>query len=378
MTALQLAVAVLCCVTFFAGCGGSHTSSAEESADGKPFDFKYAENLKITEYPGFTEVTLRNPWDTTKTLQRLVLVPKDSVLPDNLPEGAMTVRTPVDNALVYSGVHAGLLEELGAADKVGGMCDVEYLTDSELLRMVREGKIADCGNSQNPNTERIISMHPEVILLSPYENNDQEGKIKPLGIPIIECADYMETSPLGRAEWIRFFGLLFGAQREGDKIFSGIEADYLTLKELAAGSKDRPKVLTDSRYGQVWNVPCGNSTLGRLIEDAGGVNPFAGYARSGSVALAPERVLADAHDADVWLVRYDQGNEKSLIELAAESGVNSQFKAFKEGRVYGCNTRPTRYFEEIPFHPEKALRDMVIIFHPGLLDDQTRYFKQMK
>ncbi len=172
-----------------------------------------------------------------------------------------------------------------------------------------------------------------------------------LGIPIIECADYMETSPLGRAEWVRFYGMLFGKQDVADKMFAETESNYLKLKQIANGLAIKPKVIIDQRYGQVWNVPGGVSTMGRLIEDAGGINPFASYERSGSVPLAPEKVLAEAHDADVWFVRYNQEKDKSLRELGNDAPVNSQFKAFKDGRVYGCNTR---YVNSVPSRPHSG------------------------
>ena len=116
----------------------------------------------------------------------------------------------------------------------------------------------------------------------------------------------------------------------------------------------------------------GVSTMGRLIEDAGGINPFASYERSGSVPLAPEKVLAEAHDADVWFVRYNQEKDKSLRELGNDAPVNSQFKAFKDGRVYGCNTRYVNFYEETPFHPDLILEDMVHLMHPELSSSAPR------
>lgn len=359
-------------------CGGSHKSSLNVSP-GEEIKLRYAENLKIEEHPDFTEVTVQNPWDTVKTLQKYLLVARDSVLPANLPEGTV-VRTPVNNALVYSTVHSGLISELGSVDAIGGVCNADYIYDTELKKRLSSGKIANCGNSMSPDIERILKLRPDVIMLSPFENNDKYAKVGELGIPIIECADYMETSPLGRAEWVRFYGLLFGNREESEKMFSETENEYLRLKGLAAEAGTRPTVLTDQRYGQVWNVPGGESTHGRLIEDAGGRNPFATYRQSGSIALAPEKVLGMAHDADIWFVRYNQDKEKDLAELAKDAPVNSQFKAYKEGNVYGCNTRKVALYEETPFHPDRVLRDMIIFIHPGLLGEDAKpiYYHKMQ
>ena len=364
-------------VAFLASCKGSHASSSAEG-EGEVLPMKYAENLTVREFPDFTEVTVRNPWDTLKTLQKYILVERDSAMPAGLPEGTI-IKVPVTSALVYSTVHNSLITELGAIDAIGGICNSKYVNGKELQARLASGRIVDCGVSLSPDLEKIIKLKPQVIMLSPFENNDKYAKVGELGIPIIECADYMETSPLGRAEWVRFYGMLFGKQDVADKMFAETESNYLKLKQIANGLAIKPKVIIDQRYGQVWNVPGGVSTMGRLIEDAGGINPFASYERSGSVPLAPEKVLAEAHDADVWFVRYNQEKDKSLRELGNDAPVNSQFKAFKDGRVYGCNTRYVNFYEETPFHPDLILEDMVHLMHPELSSSApARYYSLMQ
>ncbi len=376
--AFLVVASLLLGVASLASCGGGHTISAS-SGGGEEIKMRYAEYISISEHPGFTEVTVRNPWDTLRTLGRYLLVPADSALPPDLPKGTV-IRTPVTNALVYSAVHAGLISELNASEAIGGVCEPQYIQDTTLQRRLSEGLLVDCGNSQNPDVERIIKLRPQVIMLSPYENNDMYARVGELGIPIVECADYMETSPLGRAEWMRFFGLLFGKRDMSEKMFGETEAEYLRLKEKTAEVSATPSVLFDQRYGQVWYVPGKGSTVDRLIEDAGGLNPFAAYGRGGSVALSPEKVLAEAHDADVWFVRYNQQSEKTLAELAKDFPMNSRFKAYKDGNVYGCNTRYVNFYGETPFHPDRLLRDMIKVVHPGLLDTDipATYYKKMK
>lgn len=359
-------------VAFLASCRGSHASSSAEEGN-KAVPLKYAENLTIKEFPDYTEVTVRNPWDTLKILQKYILVERDSAMPKNLPQGTL-VKIPLTNALVYSTVHNSLISELGAMNAIGGICNSKYVNDKELKARLASGKIVDCGVSLSPDLEKIIKLNPQVIMLSPFENNDKYAKVGELGIPIIECADYMETSALGRAEWVRFYGLLFGKQDVADKMFADTESNYLKLKEMITGLAIKPKVIIDQRYGQVWNVPGGVSTMGRLIEDAGGINPFAYYKQSGSVPLAPEKVLAEAHDADIWFVRYNQEKEKTMKELGNDAPVNSQFKAYKNRRVYGCNTRYIDFYEETPFHPDRLLEDMISAMHPELSNHTTHHY----
>lgn len=359
-----------------AGCKGNRNSASDWG--GTPIKMKYADNIKISEGKDFTLVEVINPWDTAHNLQRYILVDRNRPIPDSLPSGVV-VKVPVKDALVYSTVHVALIKELGKLDAISGICSAEYVTDPDVKTLIAKGKIKDCGNNMAPDMERIIKLNPEAILLSPYENGEQYASVSKLGIPFIEGADYMETSPLGRAEWMRFYGLLFGARNESEQLFADTEKRYLELAQKGKETTTRPTVLLDQRYGQVWDVPAANSTTGILIRDAGGNNPFAVYKGSGSVALDPEKVLVMAHDADIWLVRYFQKNPKTLKELADDAPVNSQFKAFKVGNVWGCNTSKSGFFEETPFHPDRTLEEFLRIIHPELnIPGNTRYYHRMK
>lgn len=368
------ALAVLCSL---ASCKGSGTASSS-GPDADTIAVRYAANLEMLDHGDFTEVKVRNPWDTAAALATYLLVEAEAPLPDQLPAGTV-IRTPVSNALVYSTVHTSLIESLGAIDAIGGVCNGQYINSKEIRSRIASGRVADCGNSMTPDIERILMLRPQAILLSPFENNDRYGRVAELGIPIVECADYMETSPLGRAEWVKFYGRLLGCTAEADSMFALTERRYTALRDSAAGVSVRPSVIIDRRYGQVWNVPGGASTMAAFIRDAGGNNPFDSYVQSGSVAIAPEQVLATAHDAPVWLIRYNQLNEKSLSELAVDAPENSRFEAFRTGNVYGCNTRYVDFYEEVPFHPDYLLADMISLIHPELgITPERRYYTKMK
>ena len=375
---LFLSAALLSFGAILTSCSGKTGSSSTDRPDGDTIPLRYATNLTMVRHDGYVEATIRNPWDTTKTLHKYILTEKDKPQPSDLPEGTV-IRLPLENALVYSTVHTGLLQNLGAVDAIRGVCNPEYVRDPELKKRVEDGQIVDCGNSMAPDLERVIMLHPEAILLSPYENNNQYGKVGEMGIPIVECADYMENSPLARAEWMKFYGLLTGKEAEADSLFTLTESRYNQLKTMASKTSNRPKILMDSKYEQAWNVPAGLSTMGLFIKDAGGVNPFARFERTGSVALSPEQVLKDAHDADIWLVRYNQPSEKTLKEFGSDVGINTQFEAYKNGNVFGCNAAHVGIFEEIPFHPDWLLEDFISIFHPELGVEPThKYFTRLK
>ena len=200
-----------------------------------------------------------------------------------------------------------------------------------------------------------------------------------LGIPIVETADYMETSALGRAEWMKFYGMLFGAEREADSIFTAVEKHYLELKALAEQTIERQSMMMDKQTGSVWYVPGGNSTIGKLIVDASARYPWSDNENSGSVALPFETVLEKAQNADIWLFRYNSPQAATFSSLLSENKGYSQFQSFKNKNVYGCNTATSTFYEDTPFHPDLLLRDLVIIAHPSLkeMGDPT-YFKKIK
>ena len=239
--------------------------------------------------------------------------------------------------------------------------------------------MVDAGNSMNPDIEKIIDFHPDAILLSPFENSGGYGRIEKLGIPIIECADYMEPSPLGRSEWMRFFGLLFGKRRQADSLFTAVRADYLQLCDLVKSVNQRPTVISELKSGSAWYVPGGKSTTGRLYQDAGATYMWAEDEHSGSIPLSFETVFDRGQDADFWLFKYNRQQDKTLTELKSDYASYAGFRAFQTGQVYGCNSGQVPFYTETPFHPERLLEDLIRIFHPGVLPaGECRYFKRLE
>lgn len=350
-------------------CRGHVTSDTHMGNDSV---ITHAQLLSMERADDYTLVTIKDPWKTGGTLHRYVLVPADKELPANLPEGTV-VRTPLRQALVYSSVHSSLMRELGMFSSVKGVCDAQYFTDPEVIEAVQQGKIADCGSSMSPTIERVIAMQPDGILLSPYQDATY-GQITTLSIPIIECADYMETTPLGRAEWVKFYGELLGQRERADSLFDAVEKSYNDLKQRVAQSPLKPvKVLTEMVIQGVWNVPGGNSYMAQIIKDAGGNYPWADDTSTGSLNLDFNQVLAQAHDADVWLVK--SFFIHSYADLKGANNLNDQFQAFKQGKVYVCDTNATRFFERFPFHPDVLLQEYHDLFQGNLT--QLQFFKPL-
>jgi iron complex transport system substrate-binding protein len=269
---------------------------------------------------------------------------------------------PYSRVIVTTTVHTALFRELGAGDAIVDTCEID---------------------DGNPDIERIISMNPDAIFLSPYEGQNFE-KIRRLGIPIVEMPDYLEPTPLGRAAWMKHYGRLLGKEREADSLYAAVESAYYALRDsvrerMKASTAPKPRVFTETKISSTWYVATGHSYIASLIADAGGDYVFKDVEGKGSKPFNPEVVFDKAQDADIWMFKYGASRDKTMAELAADWTNNSHFRAYQTNMVFGCNLSNTRYFEETPFHPELLLRDYINIISPGTLKDSSlRYYKKIQ
>lgn len=373
-----LSANIVILVLLLSACGGGSRTSSHSETPVDTVEFRYAENIRILKFKNYAKVELRNPWDTLKTLHTYILTDWNNAKSSNLPEGTI-VRTPLENAIVYSSVHNSLIAEIGGIESIAGVCDIQYIKHPQIKAMYEKGVITDCGSSMSPDIEKIIDLNADAVLLSPFENSGGYGRIESIGVPIIECADYMETSPLGRAEWMKFYGLLTGREQEADSLFRSVENEYLSLKQIAKDVTNRPTVISELKYSSAWYVPGGKSTTAKIIDDAGADYIFSYTTESGSVPMSFETVLDKGQKADFWLIKYNQKQDKTYSELKKDYSPYTNFDAWKNKRIFGCNTSYVNFYEETPFHPEALLRDLIIIFHPEIMkDEKTRYFTGLK
>lgn len=386
-------------ITLTACQGGKTAAGMEEGGD--TLQMKYAQLLTIVSHDeqSYTEVKVHNPWKEGTELHRYILVPKgkegDATMAKlagqahgegkkaaTLGVKTDTVRTPLESNLVFTAPHCQLLTELGCQNAITGVCDKDYINIPDIKsRAQADAKVAhpimDCGSSMQPDIERIIALHPEALLISPFENNGGYGKLDKLRIPIIETADYMETSPLGRAEWIKLYGLLLGSSK-ADSLFSAIEKEYLQLKAEAAKLPLGLSILTERKTGNVWYVPGGKSTMGILLRDAHAKYIFADDQHSGSLSMSPEQIIAKGNQIDVWAFKYFGGNALTKQDLLAVYQGYQALKAFQTGTVYETDTSCEPYFELTSFHPEILLREFIILSHPEAGDKfgKLRFYKK--
>ena len=373
---IRISAALLLAAVIFS-CGGS----GGRTTDGESVGMRYARYLSISDCGGYTVADITNPWDTARLLHRYILVPQGSPLPQDIPQGTI-VRTPIDRIIVYSSVHASIIDALGASDRIAGVCEPEYMTCRAVLDGVAEGRITDCGSSVSPSIERIAGAGGQVIIASPFQNGSY-GAAGKLGIPIIEAADYMENDPLGRTEWIRLFGLLLDCPDRADSLFLAAETGYNSIRDSVArhirdNGAHRPTLLAERKYGASWDVPGGASYMVRIYTDAGADYIFSGTTTSANVNMSFENVLREGIDADIWVLKYWSPQPMTYASLEAEYSLYSRFKAFQNRQVYGCNTYSSTYYDDIVLHPSWILEDLAAVFHPDLFPGHgPRYFKPL-
>ena len=401
-----------------AACQGGKTAAADAEA-GDTLEMKYAKLLTIVKHGDgkeasdeaegidyqYAEALVANPWKAGTMLHRYILIPKGeegdktvAMLAKRRSTGARcttdTVRTPVERSAVFIAPHCQLMYELGCQQAIRGVCDLDYINIPDVKKRVAlsgstsaQNPIVDCGSSMAPDIERIIALKPEAILVSPFENSGGYGKLDKLHIPIIEAADYMESSPLGRAEWMKFYGMLFGNEEgksngisgscelRADSLFSKIEKEYLKLKAEAGKLPKGLSILTERKTGNVWYVPGGQSTIGILLKDANARYIFSDDQHSGSLAMSPEQILAKGKQVDVWAFKYFGGAPLSQAQLLQEYDGYKALAAFCQGNIYQVDTSTVPYFELTSFHPELLLREFIILAH-GERFGKLRFYKK--
>lgn len=353
-------IGVLLSLQLMSCCKGGGNS---EASSGDTIPMKYAEHLIMVRFFDSVEVTLKDPWHEGRELKRYRISKKEGIGTKNV---------------VFNTAHVSLLQMLGALDAIKGVADLKYMNLPEVKKRVGEGRIIDCGDSMNPDIEKIIEMEADAIWLSPFENSGGYGRLEKLGIPLIECADYMETSALGRAEWMKFYGLLVGKEREADSLFAVVEKSYLQQKRLAHGKKGR-SVLTERMTGSVWYVPGGRSSMGRLLQDANACYAWADDNHSGSLPLSFETILDKVGDADIWVFNYIGDELLTYDRLGSEFHGYRQLKAFRTHNVYYVNSLQVPYFEEVSFRPDWLLEDYVKLLNSEVpQNEKLRYLKRIE
>ncbi|QNJ98525.1 ABC transporter substrate-binding protein [Constantimarinum furrinae] len=356
------------------GCKDPQRSPLSE-ASSEILNIEYAKGFSIEQFDNYKVLTLSNPWPDAEQEFKYALVNEGFEAPSG--EFDAVVELPLKNIVVTSTTHIPSLEMLEVSEKLVGFPNLDYISSEATRRMIADGKIMELGKNEDINTEVLIDLSPDVVVTFAVEgNNSTVNTIQKTGIPVIYNADWTETTPLGKAEWIKFFGVLFGKEKEADSIFKTIETGYNAARETAAKATETPKVLSGAMYKDVWYLPQGNSWAAQFIKDANGDYLWNDTEGTGSLSLNLEAVLEKGKNAEYWI---GPGQFVSKQQMEDAHSVYAQFDPFQNNHIYSFTTRKGEtggvlYYELAPNRPDLVLKDIIKILHPELLPEHQLYF----
>lgn len=369
-------ISALLTIAVLASCNG-RGASGHDISSGDTLTSR-SELLTIVDCGDYTAVMINDPWNEGRLLASYALVDRNTTEEPTVPEGFQTVKVPLERSIVYSSTNMSAIGELGRLDGVCAVADGNYYNSSDTVaKLIAAGRLTDIGNSMSPKLETLVELSPDAILTSPYENAGH-GVLDALKVPIIECADYMEKTPIGRAEWLLLLGELYGERDKARELYSQVAERYESLRDsIAATVTERPRVLTELLTSGVWYVPGGQSYMANMLRDAGADYPWSDNASAGSLQLDAAAVIDKASNADIWIMR--NFGDVTLGSLAEMSPLYTNIKAYQNGNIYNCDLSESVIFNDIAFHPERILADMAAMFHPELFSDyKMRYYSKIK
>lgn len=343
---------------FFLSCAHPRTPEKNVSEKNRLTTISYAKGFTLTKEGNQQVVTVFNPWHKGKIWATY-----------HLTKGVAhkgEIHVPLDSIAVFSATQLNAIEKLGKLDAVIGVSDARYLRNASVVRLLSKGKIVEMAQAGAYYTEKLLQAPPRAIFYSPYENSRQLPAVlhRLLFIPYL---DYMETNPLGRAEWIKFTAAFLGEGKAANVIFDSIAHQYNRLKRLAKSALSKPTVFSDKYYNGQWYVAGGKSYIATLFKDAGTDYVFQYLPQSASRPLDFETVWKRAQNADFWRIVGTYGAKPSYRSIADENRLYTGFKAFKEKHILYCDPQKTAYFERSPLAPQIVLSDFIKAFHPRLL-----------
>ncbi len=340
----------------------------------------YAKGFSIEKVGnGITLIRVSSPWPGSESSFTYALIPKEKMasLTLNKDEYDALITIPVERVVATSTTHIPALETLGILDRLVGFPDTKYVSSPIARKRIEEGKVKELGNNESLNTEMTIALHPELVI--GFAINGQNKAYETLersNIPVVYNGDWTEESPLGKAEWIKFFAPFFQLEKKADRIFNGIEASYIRAKKLAAKAPEKPTVMSGALYKDVWYLPGGSSWAAQFLKDANAQYLWATTRETGSLSLSWESVLATAQPADFWISPSQFTSYRAMNEA---SDHYRQFMAFQDKKIftYAKTTGDSGgllYYELAPQRPDLVLKDLIHIFHPELLPKHNLYF----
>lgn len=377
----QLICLLAICIS---ACTGNNGEKNNRKVPSERQDVSQAERFKLDKRNGYTVLTINNPWQGANNINQVFhLLRRGSKLPEGL-DSSMVIIVPVKKIICMSTTHVAMISALGEENSIAGVSGPRFIFKKSLIDKVEKGMIEDVGFEANLNKELIIRISPDLIMMYAIgsESAGYVGKLKELGVKVLFNADYLETDPLSRAEWIKLFGALYCKERMADSIYANEVEAYNKMKSfISRNISSKPKVLLGLPFKDTWFVSPGNSFISKMISDAGGDYLWKNTESSISMPFGIENVYMSAITADYWLNigSVNTKNEISIVDQRLEG-----LPCFKNGNLYNNNKLITTnggndYWETGSIYPHVILKDMASILHPGLFDDyELCYYQKIK
>ena len=338
--------------------------------------------IRGNEKDASTLVTIRNPWQGGSQIeQHLLILRDDAKAPADF--AGQAVKAPVRHVVCMSSSHVAMFDAIGQVRRVSGVSGIDYISNPYVREHRLCGEVRDVGYDTNLNFELLAAMRPDLMLLYGVtgENTVVTGKLRELGIPYVYIGDYVEESPLGKAEWLVLAAELCDLRAAGADTLQRIARDYQSLKAHPAPDAPRPKVMLNTPYRDTWFMPARNSYMVRLLEDAGARYVFEENTATQTLPIDIEQAYYLTSKSDFWL---NVSGCNTLDEVRRQNPRLADTPPVREGRVYDNNRRRNAaggsdFWESGVLRPDRVLADLVHIFHPELSEtDELYYYRQLE
>lgn len=343
----------------------------------------HAKGFSISNWNGITRLTVQNPWQGAKDVSYHYYLIEKGFKPPQEIDPAEIIYVPIESIVCLSTTHIGFIEAIGEIEKITGIAGSQYISNSMLRERQKNGLVKDVGYDQGLNYEALLKMKPDVVMVYGVgsETSSYVTKLKDLGFKVVFNAEYLEETPLAKAEWVKFVAGLFQKDELANDLFNSIQEEYDTLTQIASGADSKPGILINLPWKGTWHMAGGNSFFARMIKDAGGKYLWEENEASESFPIDIESVFQRAVHADIWL---NTGAANTLNDILAEDDRLKYLAPFSNGRVFNNNARINAfggndYWERGIMEPHVILRDLIHIFHPELLPVHNLvYYKQLR
>lgn len=360
------------------------TSEAGQSGYTDQTKINHAKGFNITYHNNYKLVSIISPFETATDTSKYILLNRGTAAPKGFDD-AQVIEIPVRSLVATSSMHVALLEFLEAENIITGLSSPQYIYSTKVQELIKAGKVINIGRDQGLNEEKLVEMHPDVVMAmgGPGAKVDQYRILSQAEIPVLINSEWVEKTPLARAEWVKLVAALVNKEKLVNEKFGKIEAEYARLAQLAKDSKSKPSIISGLNTKDAWFLPNGDSYMSQFFRDAGGNYHWSNAKATGSLPLNFESVYPIALQADAWLnVGFDKNDSKATI-LAQDSRY-SDFKAYKSGQMFSYNNRvndagANDFFESGTVNPHTVLADLIKILHPELLPaHKLVYYKQLQ